>query len=225
LLGRVLLSGDEALKQVSSLSGGESARLLFARIMLEKRNVLILDEPTNHMDLEGVAALGDALKAFDGTVLVVSHYRHFVSKVATHILELSPRGVRDFSGSYQEYLEKFGDDYLSRDQPLSSKHRKTKATPSTQELRYDERKKLQSEISKLKKQSTRFETMIVDTEKKIAEIEEKFGVENFFQQASSEEIQNLQTEKQKLCSQLSTYLSQWEASSHKLEAVQARFSG
>ena len=225
LLGRVLLSGDEALKQVTALSGGESARLLFARIMLEKRNILILDEPTNHMDLEGVAALGDALKAFEGTVLVVSHYRHFVSKVATHILELTPHGVRDFSGSYQEYLEKFGDDYLSRDQPLSTTHRETKATPSTQELSNAERKKLQSEISKLKKQSTRFETLIEEGEQKISAIEAKFGVENFYQQASPEEIQNLQTEKEKLSAQLSTHLSQWETSSHKLEVAQARFGG
>ena len=225
LLGRVLLSGDEALKQVTALSGGESARLLFARIMLEKRNVLILDEPTNHMDLEGVAALGDALKAFEGTVLVVSHYRHFVSKVATHILELTPHGVRDFYGSYQEYLEKYGDDYLSRDQPLSTTHRETKVTPSTQELSYDERKKLQSEISKLKKQSTRFETLIEEGEQKISAIEAKFGVENFYQQASPEEIQNLQTEKEKLSAQLSTHVSQWETSSHKLEVAQSRFGG
>jgi len=225
LLGRVLLSGDEALKQVTALSGGESARLLFARIMLEKRNVLIFDEPTNHMDLEGVAALGDALKAFEGTVLVVSHYRHFVSKVATHILELTPHGVRDFYGSYQEYLEKYGDDYLSRDQPLSTTHRETKATPSTQELSYPERKKLQSDISKLKKQSTRFETLIEEGEQKISAIEAKFGVENFYQQASPEEIQNLQTEKEKLSAQLSTHVSQWETSSHKLEVAQARFSG
>ena len=89
LLGRVLLSGDEALKSVSSLSGGEAARLLFAKIMLEKRNVLVLDEPTNHLDLEGVEALAQALKDFPGTVIVVSHDRHFVSEVATHVLELN----------------------------------------------------------------------------------------------------------------------------------------
>jgi len=223
LLGRVLLSGDEALKQVSALSGGESARLLFARIMLERKNVLILDEPTNHMDLEGVAALGDALRAFDGTVLVVSHYRHFVSKVATHILELTPSGVRDFSGSYQEYLEKFGDDYLCRDQPLFKSQLGKKSISSTKELSYEGRKKIQGEISKLKKQTKRFEKLIEDAEKKISEIEEKFGIENFYQQASPEEIKNLQIEKQKLSDQLSSHLSEWEASSNKLEIARARF--
>jgi len=223
LLGRVLLSGDEALKQVSALSGGESARLLFARIMLERKNVLILDEPTNHMDLEGVAALGDALRAFDGTVLVVSHYRHFVSKVATHILELTPSGVRDFSGSYQEYLEKFGDDYLCRDQPLFKSQLGKKLISSTKELSYEGRKKIQGEISKLKKQTKRFEKLIEDAEKKISEIEEKFGIENFYQQASPEQIKNLQIEKQKLSDQLSSHLSEWEASSNKLEIARASF--
>ena len=224
LLGRVLLSGDEALKPVFALSGGESARLLFARIMLEKRNVLILDEPTNHMDLEGVAALGDALKAFEGTVLVVSHYRHFVSKVATHILELAPDGVRDFSGSYQEYLDKFGDDYLCRDLPISTTYRQTKVKNSPpQELSYDERKKLLREISRLKKQSTRFETLVEETEQKIFAIEAKFGVVDFYRHTTPEEVQKLQIKKNELSDELSGHLRQWETSSQDLEIAQARF--
>ena len=224
LLGRVLLSGDEALKPVFALSGGESARLLFARIMLEKRNVLILDEPTNHMDLEGVAALGDALKAFEGTVLVVSHYRHFVSKVATHILELVPDGVRDFSGSYQEYLDKFGDDYLCRDLPISTTRRQTKVKNSPpQELSYDERKKLLREISRLKKQSTRFETLVEETEQKIFAIEAKFGVEDFYRHTTPEEVQKLQIKKHELSYELSGHLREWETSSQDLEIAQARF--
>ena len=224
LLGRVLLSGDEALKPVFALSGGESARLLFARIMLEKRNVLILDEPTNHMDLEGVAALGDALKAFEGTVLVVSHYRHFVSKVATHILELAPDGVRDFSGSYQEYLDKFGDDYLCRDLPISTTRRQTKVKNSPpQELRYDDRKKLLREISSLKKQSTRFETLVEETEQKIFAIEAKFGVEDFYRHTTPGEVQKLQIKKRELSDELSGHLREWETSSQDLEIAQARF--
>ncbi len=221
-----MLSGDEALKQVSALSGGESARLLFARIMLEKRNILILDEPTNHMDLEGVAALGDALNAFEGTVLVVSHYRHFVSKVATHILELTPDGVRDFSGSYHEYLEKFGDDHLSRDQPLSTTLLQTAAPePVLQELSYDKRKKMQREISKLKKQASRFETLVEETEQKIYAIEAKFGVADFFQQTSPDDVQKLQIKKNELSDELSINLRQWETSSQNLESLEASFGG
>ncbi|MBC8258388.1 MAG: ATP-binding cassette domain-containing protein [SAR324 cluster bacterium] len=226
LLGRVLLSGDEALKQVSALSGGESARLLFARIMLEKRNVLILDEPTNHMDLEGVAALGDALREFEGTVLVVSHYRHFVSKVATRILELTPDGVRDFSGSYQEYLENFGDDYLNRNLPISTTRQQTKAEPVTiEDLSYNERKELQREISKLKKQLTRFETQVEETEKNISEIEKIFGANDYYQQATPEQVYELQSEKTELGDKLTQYLKQWEISTKNLEIAEARFNG
>ena len=90
-LGRVLFSGDDVKKHVGALSGGEAARLVFCRIMVEKPNVLVLDEPTNHLDLESIEALVEALKAFEGTLLFVSHDRAFVSALATRILEVTPR--------------------------------------------------------------------------------------------------------------------------------------
>ena len=224
LLGRVLISGDEALKQVSVLSGGESARLLFARIMLEKNNVLILDEPTNHMDLEGVEALGDALNKFDGTVVLVSHYRHFVEKVADHILEMTSDGIRDFSGSYNEYLEKFGEDHLGRTVSVSSKNTPTgKLDTQQKKLSFEERKNLQRKISKLNKQAARFELLVEETEKKISEIESKFGIEDFFQITSKEEVDRLQAEKGRLSQQLSGHLKQWEISSQNLENAKEQF--
>ena len=224
LLGRVLISGDEALKQVSVLSGGESARLLFARIMLEKNNVLILDEPTNHMDLEGVEALGDALNKFDGTVVLVSHYRHFVEKVADHILEMTSDGIRDFSGSYNEYLENFGEDHLGRTVSVSSKKTPAGKLESQQKkLSFEERKNLQREISKLNKQAARFELLVEETEKKISEIESKFGIEDFFQITSREEVNRLKAEKGRLSQQLSGHLKQWEISSQNLENAKEQF--
>jgi len=224
LLGKVLLSGDEADKNVSALSGGESARLLFARIMLEKSNILILDEPTNHMDLEGVEALSDALKKFEGTVFLVSHYRHLVSSVATRILELTPSGVRDFPGTYQDYLEKFGDDFLSNDIPFSSTRKKTEILNSAkEEFSFEKRKKLQREISKLKKETSRYEILVTETEKKISAIEEKFGIEDFFLQTSYQEIQKLQNEKKQLSKELSKNLKQWEFYSQNLEIAEERF--
>ena len=224
LLGRVLISGDEALKQVSVLSGGESARLLFARIMLEKNNVLILDEPTNHMDLEGVEALGDALKKFDGTVVLVSHYRHFVEKVADHILEMTSDGIRDFSGKYNEYLEKFGEDHLGRTVSVSSNKTSPEKFESKQnKLSFEERKNLQRKISKLNKQTARFELLVEETEKKISEIESKFGIENFFQVTSREEVDRLQAEKGKLSQELSGHLKKWEISTQYLETAKEQF--
>jgi ATPase subunit of ABC transporter with duplicated ATPase domains len=106
LLGRMLFSGDDALKPTGALSGGETARLLFARLMLRRDPVLILDEPTNHLDLESVNALGEGLSVFEGTVLLVSHDRDLISDVATRIISFTPDGIIDFPGSYEEYLQR-----------------------------------------------------------------------------------------------------------------------
>jgi len=115
-LGAVLFSGDDAEKKLAGLSGGEAARLLFARLSVERPNVLVLDEPTNHLDLESIEALAAGLSRYEGTVLFVSHDRWFVSELATRIVEIRPDGVNDFHGSYAQYLERCGDDHLDADQ-------------------------------------------------------------------------------------------------------------
>lgn len=105
-LGQMLLTKDEVDKNILALSGGEAARLLMAKVILEAPNVLILDEPTNHMDLETIEALADALVAYTGTLLVVSHNRHFIEKFATRVLYFPPTGkIRDFKGGYSEFLD------------------------------------------------------------------------------------------------------------------------
>lgn len=111
-LGAVLFSQDDIEKSIATLSGGEAARLVLAKVMLEEANLLILDEPTNHMDIEAVNALIKALKVYPGTVLFVSHNRHFVERLATRIIALTPKGLKDNLGSYQDYLKQEGIDYL-----------------------------------------------------------------------------------------------------------------
>ncbi len=103
LLGRMLFSGEAALKPVKALSGGEAARLLLARMTLLKPNALLFDEPTNHLDLESVSALAEAMEVYKGTVLFASHDRDLVEKVATRLLILSDDGIRDFNGTYADY--------------------------------------------------------------------------------------------------------------------------
>ena len=105
-LGQMLFVKDDVEKDILSLSGGEAARLLLAKVMLELPNVLILDEPTNHMDLETIEALADALAHYKGTLIFVSHNRHFTEKIATRVLYFEPNhDVLDFKGGYAEFVE------------------------------------------------------------------------------------------------------------------------
>jgi ATPase subunit of ABC transporter with duplicated ATPase domains len=118
ILGRLLFSGEAALKPTEALSGGEAARLLLGKIVLGKHNVLVLDEPTNHLDIESIEGLLEGLLKFEGTLLFVSHDHHFVSRLATRILDLRDRAggaaataqegceVVDFGGTYEEYVER-----------------------------------------------------------------------------------------------------------------------
>ncbi len=96
------------------LSGGESARLIMAKLILEKHNVLIFDEPTNHLDLESIDALIEAIQAFEGAVLFVSHNRYFIDLISTRVLVLTEQyGVQNYLGNYNDYLDQFGKDYLA----------------------------------------------------------------------------------------------------------------
>ncbi|WP_199622758.1 ABC-F family ATP-binding cassette domain-containing protein [Paenibacillus alkalitolerans] len=104
-LGRMLFSGDEALKKASVLSGGEKVRCMLSRMMLTGANALILDEPTNHLDLESITALNNGLADFDGTILFTSHDHQFVNTIANRIVEITPSGIIDKQMTYDEYLE------------------------------------------------------------------------------------------------------------------------
>jgi ATPase subunit of ABC transporter with duplicated ATPase domains len=107
-LGRLLFSQDEIKKKVGVLSGGEQGRMLFGKLMLQQTNILIMDEPTNHLDMESIESLNTALENYPGTLIFVSHDREFVSSLATRIIELTPTGVVNFSGNYEDYLQAQG---------------------------------------------------------------------------------------------------------------------
>lgn len=106
ILGRMLFSKDEVHKSTNVISGGEAARLMIGKMLLLQGNVLVLDEPTNHLDLESIDSLSKALAEFAGVVVFVSHARQLVTDVANRIIELTPNGIVDFRGPYDEYLEK-----------------------------------------------------------------------------------------------------------------------
>ena len=106
VLGRFLFRGDDVLKIVRDLSGGEKARLQLAKLMLEKNNLLILDEPTNHLDITSKQVLEEALKNYEGTILFVSHDRYFINKIANKVLDITDNGHNMYLGNYDYYLEK-----------------------------------------------------------------------------------------------------------------------
>ncbi|MBE8168283.1 MAG: ABC-F family ATPase [Shewanella sp.] len=109
-LGRMLFGTDDIQKSVKILSGGEKGRMMFGKLIMQKPNIMIMDEPTNHMDMESIEALNNALEMYEGTILFVSHDRAFVSSLANRIIEMTPEGIKDFRGSYDELLVSKGID-------------------------------------------------------------------------------------------------------------------
>ncbi|MDH4246451.1 MAG: ATP-binding cassette domain-containing protein [Deltaproteobacteria bacterium] len=225
VLGRVLFSGDDVDKKLSSLSGGEAARLLLAGLMVKKPNMLVLDEPTNHLDLEGREALMTALQKFEGTVLFVSHDRHFVSSVAQRVLVLSPEGVEDFRGNYEDYLRQQGADYLEADVA----RQKTKggngtSSDSTQEAQRD-RKELKRAQAKLKKDVSRLEAEVQRLEAELGALQMRFAQPGYYQDTPWDQRQKETKEQKKKQALLAQTLAEWERTAAELDSAELAGAG
>ena len=170
-LALFLFRGDDIEKEVSVLSGGERARLTLAKLILSKMNLLILDEPTNHLDIESREALENALRAFDGTIIAVSHDRYFTKQLATRFVDLGENG-REFRGSYDEYVA-----YKeSRAAELEVTRRSVETEASASKGEYIEKKKKGAEIRRLEKRQSEIAREIKKLEELIPKLEEElFG--------------------------------------------------
>jgi ATPase subunit of ABC transporter with duplicated ATPase domains len=224
-LGRVLFSGDDVEKKVGSLSGGEAARLIFCRISVEKPNFLILDEPTNHLDLESIAALVEALKAFEGTLLFVSHDRWFVSQLATRILEVTPDGPREFPGTYQEYLARCGDDHLDAEAVvLKTKGEKGKAQASeaSAATSWEEQKRRRNRLASLPARRDKVLAQIEAAEARKAAILGCYEEPGFFQRTSPGDVEKLEAESRDLASKIEAWIKEWEEIETELAGAESQ---
>jgi len=220
-LGAVLFSGDDVEKQLRSLSGGEAARLMFAKLAVDKPNVLLLDEPTNHLDLEAIEALVEGLGGYDGTLVFVSHDRWFVSRLADRILELTPAGINDYQGSYDEYLEACGDDHLDAEAVLDRARREKRRQKAARRGgngagNGDEDRK---RIRDLTARRDRLTAEIDRTETRIGEINETFCDPTYFDRAPPKEVGKLEAEQKKLTAKVAELMAEWEEVETALEEL------
>ncbi len=204
LLGAFLFSGDEIHKSAGVLSGGEKARLALYKLMLEETNFLILDEPTNHLDQNTREIVERALMKYQGTLLIVSHDRHFLDSLAERVLEIRDGKLYDYPGNYSWFLEKREE---SMTQPeISRPQAVRKARPNNETLR---------EVREVKKGIAQAERDIAATEARISEIDEELCRPETL--GDSGRVQALMIERDNLDKGLKDLYSRWEELSIRLE--------
>lgn len=202
-LAAFLFKGEDCFKLISSLSGGEKARVLLCKIMLSESNFLILDEPTNHLDIFSKEALEDALKSYPGTILAVSHDRYFINALADKIYKMDGGRLSLYNGNYDYFLEKSADSA-----PVTEAEFKKSGGE-------DYRRKKEEEAAKRKASSRvkRAEEKIAEAEERLAELDKLlFSPEA----ADIQKAMTWHTEKEEIEAHLAELYSEWEASSEEL---------
>ncbi|WP_053364867.1 ABC-F family ATP-binding cassette domain-containing protein [Bacillus sp. FJAT-27245] len=205
VLGNFLFSGDDVLKPVSTLSGGEKARLALAKLMLQRANFLILDEPTNHLDLDSKEVLENALIDYPGTILFVSHDRYFINRIATKVLELRTDGGVEYLGDYDYFLEKKQEaaELLAMEKAASASFTETPASKNT--FQQDkESKKLERQR---KRKLEEIEARIEDLEALIEENESLLCNPEVYQ--DHERVLVINTENDNARQELDQLMEQW----------------
>jgi ATP-binding cassette subfamily F protein 3 len=186
ILGRFLFRGEDVFLTISSLSGGEKARLSLAKMMLAGSNTLILDEPTNHLDINSKEVFEEALREFPGTVIVVSHDRYFLSRIPDRIIELTPEGAVNYLGKYDYYLEKKQQEIESGKKYMEELGKQTAAAsePEGSGLSSAEERRLKKEAAtaakRLEKEKARLEERIAELEADIEDLQSKMCMPQYF---------------------------------------------
>ena len=223
ILGAFMFGGEASDKKVKVLSGGERTRLAMIKLLLEPVNFLILDEPTNHLDMRSKDVLKEAIREFDGTVILVSHDRDFLDGLATKVYEFGGGTVKEHLGGIYDFLQKKKIDSLNELQKSASLSASPTASakgneadseqPSENKLSYEAQKELNKKIKKLERQVADCEASIEETESAIAILEAKMATPE-----GASDMQ-LYERHQKLKQQLDTTVEEWERVSMELEEV------
>jgi ATP-binding cassette subfamily F protein 3 len=213
-LGAFLFRGEDVEKKVKVLSGGERSRLAMARMMLEPHNLLVLDEPTNHMDMRSKDILKEALRKFDGTVVLVSHDREFLDGIVDKVYEFRDGGVREYLGGIYYFLEKRKVENLREIERKATPI--TTTTPQEQsqgKLNYEQKKELEKRIRRHRKAVETIEEQTATVEAQIAEYDAKFATATEY---DSEAYKAYDALKQ----QLDHLMHEWEKAVYELGLVE-----
>jgi ATP-binding cassette subfamily F protein 3 len=215
ILGAFLFRGEDIEKKVKVLSGGERSRLAMARLMLEPYNLLILDEPTNHMDMRSKDILKSALQKYDGTVVVVSHDREFLDGLVDRIYEFRDGGVREYLGDIWYFLEKRKVESLQeierKDRPAAST--KTSEAATAGKMTYEQKKEQEKLLRKLRKNVESIEQELAEVEREIAAYDTRFATATEY---NADDYAKYDALKQRY----DTLMHEWEKASYELEITE-----
>ncbi len=215
ILGAFLFRGEDIDKKVKVLSGGERSRLAMARLMLSPHNLLIMDEPTNHMDMRSKDILKEALMRFDGTVIVVSHDREFLDGMVDKIYEFRDGGVKEYLGGIYYFLEKRKVESLAEIERKAAPTTTTKesTTASSGKLSYEQKKEQEKQIRKLRKAVEAIEAELAEIESQIAEYDARFASATEYNEADYRAYDELKN-------RYDRQMHEWEKASYELELIE-----
>lgn len=208
ILGNFLFTGEDVLKPVSALSGGEKARLSLAKLMMQKANLLILDEPTNHLDLDSKEVLEAALVDYPGTLIFVSHDRYFINKIATQIVEMQPEETRTFLGDYDYYQEKKREEAELKAIEEREKGKPEAAAPTEGKRSFQEDKAAKREERKRLRRIEEIETEIESWEQKISDNDDELCKPEVYQ--DSGKSGELTEENRQAEQKIEALMEEWE---------------
>ncbi|MFT4661999.1 MAG: ATP-binding cassette subfamily F protein 3 [Patiriisocius sp.] len=218
ILGSFLFGGDDIEKKVSVLSGGEKTRLALCKLLLKPSNLLILDEPTNHLDLKSKEVLKNALAAYDGTLIVVSHDRDFLTGLTNVIYEVKKDGLKQFIGDIYDFLKEKQATSIALFEKSEKAKVAKKESASANKRSYQEEKEYKKNVRKCENKINRCEKEISELEKKVAELDEVIAVMNYDDKENAEKVLGEYAQAKEKIDQL---MSEWEEAESKLGKLNA----